>query len=318
MTAPANGRSALDAVFGEDTDSEPLVATSVSVSFGGVRAVRDVSLRVGPGEVVGLIGGNGAGKTTFLDCVSGFVEPSPESRLTTFGHDLRSLPPEVRPYIGVVRSFQDARLYPSLTVTEALLVAVERHQPTAVFGGMFRTKRAEAVEKAKLETVDEIIADLGLDAYREKRISELSTGTRRVVDLASLAAQRPRLLLLDEPTSGLAQKETEAFGPMLAWLRAYLACAVLIIEHDIPLVRAVADRLYAFEAGRVIAEGRPDAVLADDAVIASYLGLDEAAINRSGAAGPATPASNGRRRTRRSPLRAASRVDPTTTDRSHR
>lgn len=309
---PDRGVDPVSIVVGEDSDDLPLAAESVSVSFGGVRAVRDASVRVGPGEIVGLIGGNGAGKTTFLDCVSGFVEPSPESRMTCFGHDLGPLPPEVRPYVGVVRSFQDARLYPELTVTEALLVSVERHRPTGVFAGLFHTRAGRSVEREKLALVDEIVESFGLDDFRGKRISELSTGTRRVVDLASLAGQRPRLLLLDEPTSGLAQKETEAFGPMLEWLRGHLDCAVLLIEHDMPLMRTVADRLYAFETGSIIAEGSPEEVLSDAAVIAGYLGLDDVAINRSGAvparaATERSPNGNGRRR-RSEPLRAAPRT----------
>lgn len=282
------------------TDLRPLVARDVSVRFGGIRAVERVAVDVDPGEIVGLIGGNGAGKTTFLDCVSGFVVPEPGASLTSFGDDLVPLAPELRPYVGVVRSFQDARLYPSLTVTEALLVAVERHRPSGVLASLGRTRAGRAVEADKVALVDELVEEFGLVDYRDKRIRELSTGTRRVTDLASLAAQRPRLLLLDEPTSGLAQRETEAFGPMLDWLRSHLSCAILLIEHDMPLIRSVADRLYAFESGRVIASGPPETVLADPRVVASYLGLDEVAINRSGTGVAPTPA----RRVRRHPLSA--------------
>jgi ABC-type branched-subunit amino acid transport system ATPase component len=260
--------------------SAPLDAEDVRVSFGGVHALRGVSLRVDPGEIVGLIGGNGAGKTTFMDCVSGYV--SSTGRLHAFGQDIAGLAPELRPYVGIVRSFQDARLYPGLSVTEALLVAVERRQPTPLLGSLLGFGGREA-ERHKRELVDEVIETLGLTPYREKRIRALSTGTRRVVDIATVVVQEPKLVLLDEPTSGLAQRETEAFGPLLRWLRDRLDCAVLLIEHDMPLITSVSDRLYALETGTVIAEGPPAAVIADERVIASYLGVDETAINRSGA-----------------------------------
>jgi ABC-type branched-subunit amino acid transport system ATPase component len=274
----------------------PLVATDVRVSFGGVRALRGVTLEVRPGEIVGLIGGNGAGKTTFMDAVSGYVDVEDGSALWAFGQPLAGLPPELRPYCGIVRSFQDARLYPGLSVTEGLLVAVERRHPTPLLGSLVNAG-VRAVEAHKRQLVDEAIESLGLVPYRDKHIGELSTGTRRVVDLATVMVQEPKLVLLDEPTSGLAQRETEAFGPLLRWLRERLACSVLVIEHDMPLITTVSDRLYAFETGTVIAEGAPPDVVSHPRVIASYLGMDDDAINRSGSA-PAVP------RRRRRQLRA--------------
>ena len=273
-----------------------LDARDVSVQFGGLRALSDVTVKVAPDEVVGLIGGNGAGKTTFMDCVSGYVQPESGASISAFGEELVGLPPEMRPFLDVGRSYQSARLFPGLTVTEALLVAVERHDPTSVLGAVFGLASARASEKAKRQRVDELIAATGLGTYREKLIGHLSTGTRRVVDLASILAQRPKLLLLDEPTAGLAQRETEAFGPLIRRVKEQLGCAVLIIEHDMVLIGQLCDRVYALESGRVIADGSPDAVRNDPKVVASYLGTDEAAINRSGAIAP-------KRRARRAPLR---------------
>lgn len=271
------------------TDELPLVAEGVSVNFGGLRALRDVALEVRPHEIVGLIGGNGAGKTTFMDCVSGYVRPAEGGRLESFGEELGPLPAEMRPYAGIVRSFQNARLYPGLTVTETLLVAVERRRPSGLFSSMLGLVGSRRAEAQKREWVDEIVESMGLVRYRENKIGELSTGTRRVADLATVIAQEPRLVLLDEPTAGLAQRETEAFGPLLHWVRERLGCAVLMIEHDMPLITSVADRLYALETGEVIAEGPPDDVVSDPRVVASYLGVDEVAIRRSGTAagGPA-------------------------------
>ena len=266
-------------------DLLPLAVDDVSVSFGGLRALGGVTLEVGPGEIVGLIGSNGAGKTTLMDCISGFVQPDAGS-IRAFGHELVGLPPELRPYANVGRSFQDARLYPGLTVDETLLVAFEKQVPVRVLPALLGLPGARRLEREKRQLVDELVGVLGLGAYREKLVSELSTGTRRIVDIATILAQRPRLLLLDEPTSGIAQKETEAFAPLMRRIKDELECSILIIEHDMPLVTALSDRIYALEAGQVIAEGTPDEVTGNDRVIASYLGTDEAAIRRSGALAP--------------------------------
>ena len=276
-----------------------LETTDVSVRFGGLQALSSVCVKVGPDEIVGLIGGNGAGKTTFMDCVSGYVQPESGASIRAFGEELVGLAPEMRPFLDVGRSYQSARLFPGLTVTEALLVAVERHQPTSVLGAILGLSSARAAEASKRVLVDELITATGLGVYREKLIGQLSTGTRRVVDLASILAQRPKLLLLDEPTAGLAQRETEAFGPLIRRVKEQLGCAVLIIEHDMVLIGELCDRVYALESGRVIAEGSPDAVRNDPKVVASYLGTDESAINRSGAITPK------RRSPRREPLRAS-------------
>lgn len=261
----------------------PLLAEDVSVRFGGVQALDGVSLRVERTEIVGLIGGNGAGKTTLMDCVSGYVAPEPGGRLLVFGQDVVGMPPDVRPYLHMGRSYQGARLFPGLTVTETLLVAVERQKRSAVLASILNLGSARRAERVKREQVDRLIGTLGLEGYRDTLISELSTGTRRVVDIAAILAQGPKLLLLDEPTAGLAQREAEAFRPMLRRVQDELGCSILLIEHDIMLVGELCDRVYALESGGVIAEGSPEHVRSDERVIASYLGTDQEAIRRSGA-----------------------------------
>ena len=138
-------------------------------------------------------------------------------------------------------------------------------------------------EIAANERVDELIALMGLSQFREKLVSELSTGSRRIVDLACVMAQQPRVLLLDEPSSGVAQRETEELGPVLRRVRDATGCSMIVIEHDMPLVSAISDELIALELGAVIAQGSPQDVLRHPRVIESYLGTDEAAIKRSGA-----------------------------------
>jgi ABC-type branched-subunit amino acid transport system ATPase component len=251
--------------------------------FGGITAVNDVDLRLRDGEILGLIGHNGAGKTTLMDCVSGFL-PIESGVIRLRGHDVTDWAPHERARGGIARSFQDALLYPTLTVAETIAVARERHlASTDMVAAALQLPASYESEMAVAEKVDDLIGIMGLGAFRQKLTGELSTGTRRIVDLACILAQDPKVLMLDEPSGGVAQKETEALGPLLLRVRDQVGCSVLVIEHDMPLLRTICDRMIALELGAIIAEGTPEEVLEHPAVIESYLGTDDTAINRSGA-----------------------------------
>ncbi len=261
-----------------------LEAYGVTVAFGGIHALSDVDLAVQDGEIVGLVGPNGAGKTTVFDVLSGFVAPR-HGRVLLGGYDVTSLPPDARARMGLGRSFQDARIFSSLTVAENLAHALERHLPVrdhaAAALGLPAARRQE---DDVAWSVHDLIELMGLGAFRDKFVSELSTGSRRVVDIALALAHDPAVLILDEPSSGIAQREAEALEPLLRQIRDETGCALLVIEHDMPLISALSDRLVALDQGRIIATGDPRVVLADEVVVASYLGTDEAAIRRSGTA----------------------------------
>jgi ABC-type branched-subunit amino acid transport system ATPase component/ABC-type branched-subunit amino acid transport system permease subunit len=264
------------------TSGRVLVINDLSVHFGGLAAVDDVSLAVGAGEIVGLIGANGAGKSTLMNAIGGFVRST--GSVSLLGEEVADKPPGYRASLGLGRTFQSATLFPELTVNETLLVASEARANSGMLSSALGFPRGRRRSKATLAEVSELVSFLGLDRYRETYISDLSTGTRRIVELAGLIALEAKVLCLDEPTAGLAQRETEAFGPLIVAIKEELAASVLLIEHDMPLIMGVSDRVYCLETGRIIAEGGPAELRENPRVIASYLGTDERAIVRSGSA----------------------------------
>ena len=216
-----------------------------------------------------------------MNAIGGFV-PS-DGRVEVLGTDVTGKAAHRRAAAGLGRSFQGAELFGDLTVRETVATALETRGYAGLLSVGLGLPKARRLDRAVRAQADEILAFLGLGPFGERFISELSTGTRRIVELGCLMAAEARLLCLDEPTAGIAQRESEAFGPLLLRLREELSASLLVIEHDMPLVMAISDRIYCLEAGVIIAEGPPDAVRHDSRVIASYLGTDEQAIARSGA-----------------------------------
>jgi len=264
-----------------DAAAPALSLHGLSVRFGGIRAVDDVSISIGHGEIVGLIGPNGAGKTTLLDLVSGFTRTD-HGRICLAEVDISTAPPHRRAILGLGRSFQDSRLFPSLTVEETLLVSLERWLDVRdPLNAMFRLPAFEDSEAAAHHRADELIELMGIESFRTKFVGELSTGSRRVVDLACVLAHEPTVVLLDEPSSGIAQREAEAMAPLLLRIRDSLGASLVVVEHDMTLITGISDRLVALDQGRVIAMGPPDEVLSHPDVVSSYLGGD-LATTRSG------------------------------------
>jgi branched-chain amino acid transport system ATP-binding protein len=290
-----------------DADA-PLRVSDVTVSYGGILAISDVTFGVPRGTIVGLIGPNGAGKTTLFDAICGFTSVE-NGRVELEGRDITRLAPAERSRAGLGRSFQDAKLFGSLTVGETLACAFERkvssQGPVSAALGM---PWVWSTERSLSKRVDELTELLGLGAFYEKFVSELSTGSRRIVDLACVLAHDPSVLLLDEPSSGIAQRETEALGPLLLRIREVTGCTMLLVEHDMPLVTSVSDELIALETGRVIARGTPGTVTKDPLVIESYLGTDERVVARSGSAVARKARGNSKRATATRKTRAAGKT----------
>lgn len=265
--------SAAGKPLAQDGSVADFSAAGVTKAFGGITAVDGIALEVGHGEIVGLIGPNGAGKTTLLDICSGFVVAD-TGRINLRGIDITDLAPDERANLGLGRVFQDARLVPSLTVREVLATALERHvavrEPVAC---ILRIAATGHSERDVLRRVDELLDSFGLGRYANSFIHELSTGTRRVVELACSVAHSPSVLLLDEPTAGIAQRETEALAEMLPGVRESLDLSMIVVEHDLAFISSVADRLVCMDLGRELASGAPEAVLDDPDVLMAYFGV---------------------------------------------
>ena len=285
-TAEPDGRSptSVRASMLPDGMAEGLSVHGLSVRFGGIRAVDNVTMSVGQGEIVGIIGPNGAGKTTLFDLISGFTSAD-AGRVVLAGTDISHLAPDARARRGLGRSFQDARLFPALTVEETIAVALERWVDVKdPLNAALRLPAQQDSEHEVRKRVNGLIELMGIESFRSKFVRELSTGSRRVVDIVCVLAHHPSVVLLDEPSSGIAQKEAEALSPLLLRIRDNLGASLIVIEHDMPLISSVSDRLVALDQGHVVAVGEPDVVLSHPEVVQSYLGNTKEVIERSGAA----------------------------------
>jgi branched-chain amino acid transport system ATP-binding protein len=308
--ASMKGEAAVAATATKSLDDQPVVleVNGLTKRFGGITAVDDVTFELRQGEILGLIGPNGAGKTTIFDIISGLL-PIDSGRLSFQGVDITSLGADRRAALGLGRSFQDARIFPTLTVAENIAIGLERHlNERDHLAALLNLPAVQQQEEDVAFTVEDLIELMSLGAFRDKFVGELSTGSRRIVDLAMAIAHDPTVLLLDEPSSGIAQRETEALGPLLKRIQREAGCALLIIEHDMPLIRSISDQIIALDLGAVVTQGTPEEVLSNPHVVSSYLGGDLTVINRSGAeaekqdspapAGAAAPASARRRQLR--------------------
>jgi branched-chain amino acid transport system ATP-binding protein len=238
--------------------------TDLRVSFGGLRAVNDVSMKIEEGKLVGLIGPNGAGKTTFIDAITGFV---PSKGKTIFdGRDLAGLVAHERARVGLARTWQSLELFDDLTVSENLAVAAERSSVKDFILDLVWPRRAGSGAP-----VEEALRRLDITELSGRRPDELSQGQRKLVGVARALAARPRLMLMDEPAAGLDTTESRELGSRL---RSIVddGTTIFLIDHDMGLVLRVCDYIYVLEFGRLIAEGTPAEVRANERVITAYLG----------------------------------------------
>ncbi len=260
-----------------------LAATNLTVRFGGVLAVDDVSFDVRRGEVFTLIGPNGAGKTTVFNLISRIYQPS-SGRIEYQGRVLTEQPPHRIAALGIARTFQNIELFEHATVLHNLLIGRHTHRGTSFWDDLFFSSRTRRAELEAREKVEAVIDFLDLQHHRDALVGGLPYGVRKVVELARALCTEPSLLLLDEPSSGLNPEETDDMAFWIQDIKNDLGITVLMVEHDMSLVSRVSDRVLAMNQGQVLALGTPRAVQDHPGVIEAYLGSvdDVSLLRRSG------------------------------------
>ena len=251
---------------------EPLLqARAVSKRFAGIVALSDVSLHVDAGEFVSVIGPNGAGKSTLFNCLSGVLHPDNGS-VVFAGRSLDRLRPSRRARLGIARTFQRIELFGGMTVRDHFLVADRaRTRRGGLWSDLFRGSRPTADE---MERCDRVLDLVGLGDVADRPAESLSLGKGRLVELGRALMCEPRLMFLDEPSSGLDRNETVEMGSALETVRQRHGTAVVLIEHDVPMVQRLASRTYVLDYGQLIAEGPTEQVMQDERVRAAYLGVE--------------------------------------------
>lgn len=259
-----------------------LSARNLTVRFGGLTAVNDVSFDVRRGEVFTLIGPNGAGKTTVFNLISRFYEPT-SGMLDFCGTPLASVAPHRIAALGIARTFQNIELFEHASVLQNLLIGRHIRRESGVWQEFLFTRAVRDAERVTRRKVEEVIDLLNLQHYRDTAVSGLPYGIRKVVELARALAMNPKLLLLDEPSSGLNVEETDDMAFWIEDIRRDLGITILMVEHDMGLVSRVSDRVLAMSQGRMLALGSPSQVQRDPAVIEAYLGSsdDASSLRRS-------------------------------------
>jgi branched-chain amino acid transport system ATP-binding protein len=252
-------------------DARVLVADKVSVGFGGVQALKDVSVRIEPGATVGILGPNGAGKTSLLNCLNGFYRASSGS--VRFGEtDLTRMAPHRVARLGISRTFQAMELVLETTVLQNIMLGRHIHMRRGLLAGMLYVGPARAEEVAHREAVEEVIEFLEIQGLRDRTVGTLSAGQQKLIGLARALASEPSVLLLDEPSAGMNREERSDIARFLLRIRHERPTSQVLIEHDVRFVRDICDYIYVLDFGTVIAEGLPDEVLRNEAVIAAYTG----------------------------------------------
>jgi branched-chain amino acid transport system ATP-binding protein len=248
-----------------------LEVEGLSISFGGLVALSDVSLRVGEWEIVGLIGPNGAGKTTAFNCITGFHRPD-AGRVSYRGTDITHLAPHERVGLGIGRTFQNVGMVKTATALENLKTAQHVHAGYSAMAGILGAPESLASERVLTERAEDILDLLDLTDVRDAVVASLPYGRLKLLELGCALATDPDLLLLDEPSSGMGPRESEELGERLLALRREFGLTLLLIEHHVPLVTSVCDYVYVLNFGRLLAEGEPARIQRHPEVVAAYLG----------------------------------------------
>ncbi len=258
-----------------NSDDDLLSIKDVTLSFGGIMALNGVSFEARKGEILAIIGPNGAGKTSLLNCLNNFYHPNRGS-ITFKGQDLTRLPPYRIAQLGVARTFQHTALYTGLSTLDNLMAARHIHMRAGMLDSIIYYARARSEDIAHRQVVEEIIDFLEMEHIRKAIVGALPHGLRKRVDLGRALAMEPSLLLLDEPMTGMNLEEKEDMARFILDIHDRRGTTILLIEHDMGLVMDIADRVVVLDFGTLIAEGPPDEIQRNEAVINAYLGKTDA------------------------------------------
>ena len=270
--------------------SPVLQVESLTLAFGGVRALSGVGFEVAAGSITAVIGPNGAGKTSLFNTISGFYHPT-SGRVLFEGRDITTLPAPQRARLGLARSFQNIALFRGMTVLDNIKLGRHSHLKTNVFDALLYLGRARREEAELRRDVEERIIDfLEIDHIRHAPVSALPYGLQKRVEMARALAMQPRVLMLDEPVAGMNREETEDMARFILDVRDEWGVTVLMVEHDMGMVMDLSDRVVVLNFGQVIAQGAPAAVQADPEVIRAYLGAGDVSTLREKLRGAAVAA----------------------------
>ena len=252
-----------------------LEVKGLTKNFGGLSAVSNVSLKAEKGELIGLIGPNGAGKTTFFNLLTGVYVPTEGTiELETENGKtlLNGIAPNKITELGLARTFQNIRLFKDLTVLENVMVAMHAHKGNSLFSSLFRTKAYYETEKVMKEEALELLKIFNLESFAQDKAKNLAYGQQRELEIVRALATKPKVLFLDEPAAGMNPQETAQLTELIAKIQREFDLTVVLIEHDMSLVMKICQRIYVLEYGRLLAEGTPEEIKQNPAVIKAYLG----------------------------------------------